>query len=68
MTTIGGILVIMTVGWWSSVSCSTTLVTSCLTDQQLSDRYGRIFIIGVAMSGGIVEELNFVLVSMYAKL
>jgi hypothetical protein len=67
MITLGGILVAMTVGWWSSVSCIVFLVAYCLRLQQLSDRYGRIFIIGVAMSGSIIEELNFVLVSLYAK-
>jgi MFS family permease len=51
MTTVMGVLGVLTVGWWVS----------------LSDRYGRTFIVGVTILGRIFEDFNFIFVSMFAK-
>ncbi|THH14854.1 hypothetical protein EW146_g5538 [Bondarzewia mesenterica] len=51
MATTTGVLSCFTTGWWSS----------------LSDRYGRTFIIGIAICGLLVQDLNFIVVALFPK-
>ncbi|ETW85959.1 hypothetical protein HETIRDRAFT_471204 [Heterobasidion irregulare TC 32-1] len=49
MATTTGILSCFTTGWWGS----------------LSDRYGRTFIMGIAICGLLVQDLNFIIVTLF---
>ena len=58
-----GILSCMTAGWWGSVCiCPSSVVIPLLTTSltaQISDRYGRTKVLGVAVFGLLINDVIF---------